>query len=82
MANTMTNEELAAGVVDTFLPASVDTLRALAGNAALVANRHRSRALELRGGPGSEKEWAAAGRYGAICNRFREVIAGERLAEY
>lgn len=82
MANTMTNEELAAKVVDTFLPASVDTLRVLAGNAALVANRHRALAMELRGGPGSAVEWEAVERYGAIRNRLLELIASERLADY
>jgi hypothetical protein len=78
----MNNAELAVGVVDTFLPNSVETLESLAGNAAMVAHQHRMRALSLRGAAGADGAWQAAARYEAIADRFRFIIASEPTAEY
>lgn len=90
MANTTTNEELAARVVETFLPNSVETLESLAGSAAIIANDCRTKAIAARraeaivGGISGEADRLldSARRHEAIAARFRAVIAGERLAHY
>jgi len=78
---TAENKELAANVVDAFLPNSAATLRALADNAAMVASEKRKEAWEA-----PRWQWPelfdSAERWECIAARFREVLTWEPMTAY